>query len=295
MTSEQANNISIKQYLSGLNIRPVKEKTYYGMFFSPLRTETTPSFKVDYRQNLWYDFGSGEGGTMIDLVMKIHRCSFSEAMRKLESSAIPLQPFSFHGKEPSENPIRVQKVLPLTNPALIGYLTKRNINIAIAKQHCSEVYYSTNGKPYFAIGFQNNNGGYELRNEYFKGSISPKDITTIQNGNDTVMLFEGFMDYLSYLSLKNHPNPMVDTVVLNSVANLKKAIPFLELHRTIHTFLDNDESGKKASEEIRRLLPGNELVDQSVFYKNHKDLNDFLRAKNAVKHSTEKPKFKMKR
>ena len=32
-------------------------------------------------------------------------------------------------------------------------------------------------KKHTAIGFQNSAGGYELRNEYFKGSSSPKDIT----------------------------------------------------------------------------------------------------------------------
>ena len=82
MTIEQANNISIKHYLSRLDIFSVKEKEGYGMYLSPFRPDTEPSFKVDYRQNLWYDFGTGEGGTMVDLVMKLHQCTFAEAMQK---------------------------------------------------------------------------------------------------------------------------------------------------------------------------------------------------------------------
>lgn len=37
---------------------------------APLRQDNTPSFKVDYGVNLWCDFGTGEGGSLIDLVMK---------------------------------------------------------------------------------------------------------------------------------------------------------------------------------------------------------------------------------
>jgi len=80
MTSNQANSISIKDYLARMNIHPKKDKSYYGMYLSPFRAEFIPSFKVDYRKNLWYDFGSGEGGTMVDLVMKINSCTFREAM-----------------------------------------------------------------------------------------------------------------------------------------------------------------------------------------------------------------------
>ena len=60
-------------------------------------------------------------------------------------------------------------------------------------------------KPYFAIGFPNMAGGYEVRNRYFKGCVAPKDITHIrQQGGQRCMcyLFEGFMDYLSFLTIR---------------------------------------------------------------------------------------------
>ena len=61
-------NISIRQFLARRGILPKYERNGYGMYLSPLREERTPSFKVDYVQNLWYDFGSGEGGTLRTLV-----------------------------------------------------------------------------------------------------------------------------------------------------------------------------------------------------------------------------------
>jgi hypothetical protein len=95
------------------------------------------------------------------------------------------------------------------------------------------------------------------------------------------MVFEGFIDFLSYLSLKQNQLPTIDTTVLNSVTNLRRAIPFLESPRTIHAFLDNDEAGRKALDSLRESLPGSEVVDQSPFYRNHKDLNDYWREQSA--------------
>ena len=291
MTIEQANSISIKQFLSDLNILSVKEKDHYGMYRSPFRTDTEPSFKVDYRQNLWYDFGSGEGGTMVDLVMKINQCSFAEAMKKLDANP---DSFSFHGKQSSvESNIHITEILPLTNGALLGYLAERKINLDAARRQLCEVHYTVDGKAYFAVGFDNDKGGYELRNKYFKGCISPKYITTINRDTDTCVVFEGFMDYLSYLTLKQHTCPQTDMVILNSVILIDKAMDFLKRHSIIHTCLDNDETGKQALAKIRNEC-GN-VTDQSELYKNHKDLNEFLRAKIDIKNEKNKPKFKMKR
>ncbi len=179
----------------------------------------------------------------------------------------------------------------LKHPALVEYLIGRGIDITAAQQYCREVRYRIGDREYFAIGFRNDAGGWELRNRSFKGSSTPKNITTIRgggalasaSGSDTVMIFEGFIDFLSYLSLKQNPSPTIDTAVLNSVANLRRAIPFLESHRTIHAFLDNDDAGRKTLADLRVLLPAAEVVDQSPFYRNHKDLNDYWRERIANK------------
>ena len=84
MTYKEANNISIKDYLNSFGIQPVTEKGSYGMYRSPLREDNTPSFKVDYNVNLWCDYGTGEGGTLIDLVMKQHGCNAYGAICRLE-------------------------------------------------------------------------------------------------------------------------------------------------------------------------------------------------------------------
>ena len=284
---KNSNYISIQQYLENKGIYPAKDRGYYGLYNSPFREDSSPSFKVDYQQNLWYDFGANEGGSIVDLVMKMEACSLAEALRRLENS------FSFQRNVPTvptskESAIKILDVAPLTHPVLLNYLKARSINTDIAKHYCSEVYYSIAGKNYFAIGFPNDAKGWELRNRDFKGGISPKHITTYNNGSDTVMVFEGFMDFLSYLSLKDNPSPTIDTAVLNSTANLSKAIPFLQSHKTAHAFLDNDDAGRKTLVSLRELLTSSEVVNQSGFYRNHKDLNEYWQDKSMLKNPPKK-------
>ena len=281
MSTTDIHKISIRQYLAENNIHPNKDRGYYGMYHSPFRNETDASFKVDFRQNLWFDFGSNEGGSIIDLVMKLENCSLYEAITRLEQKS---NSFSFHRtKDESEQQrinIRISKVLPLENTALVQYLNERKLNIDTARKHCREIHYTVGDKPYFAVGFENNSGGYELRNKYFKGCTS-KDVTTVDNGADTCLVFEGFLDYLSFLTLKGIKEPQHDVAVLNSVANLQKALDFIASHKGVYAYLDNDEAGRQATQTLKSACES--LSDQSENYRQHKDLNEFLCSRNRGK------------
>lgn len=306
---QRIKQISIRDYLTQRGINPKQQNTRYGLYLSPLREEHSPSFKVDYMQNLWYDFGLGEGGSIIDLVMRMELCDAGEAMQRLERhidgmQTSPLSPSGFSssrlgeaiqncsalapqrrfiGKNPApQRPpsIVVEQVHPLDNPALLAYLTERGIDLAAACAHCSEVHYRVADKFYFAIGFRNDAGGWELRNRYFKGCTS-KAPTTRRGDYPTCLVFEGFMDYLSFLTLKCTPNPPHNIVVLNSVTNLAKAVPFIASHERVYTYLDNDEAGQKVTAELKAACRN--LSDQSVHYRPHNDLNDYLRSRRPVK------------
>ena len=194
--------------------------------------------------------------------------------------------FSFGGQTLSQPSFRQLEVMPLSSPALFSYLRERGINTELAKRECREVHYLTDGKPYFAVGFPNRSGGYEIRNKFFKGCIAPKDITHIRQTEpgETCCLFEGFMDYLSFLTLRQagHPDrPALDgqdCIVLNSVSNLSKALRPLGDYERIHCFLDNDRAGLEALREIQREY-GSHVRDASHVYSGYKDLNDYLNGK----------------
>ena len=183
--------------------------------------------------------------------------------------------------------LRILSDASLWHPALVGYLTSRGIVPSVAAAFCREVRYEVNGRAFFAIGFRNDAGGWELRSARFKGGSSPKHITTIDNRSDTVIAFEGFMDFLAYLSLKYPERLRIDATVLNSVVNLSKAVPYLLQHPMIHAFFDNDEAGRKTTSDLIRLCPRSEVIDQRHFYSGHKDVNDYLIAR--IKGRTQKP------
>lgn len=193
-----------------------------------------------------------------------------------------LYSFRQQASEPSFQHLEVGE---LTHPALLRYLQERGINIALAKAQCKELHFTHNGKPYFAIGFPNVAGGFEVRNRFFKGCVAPKDISHIRQqgeAREKCLVFEGMMDYLSFLTLRkrncsNLPDlDRQDYVILNSTANVSKAIDVLHGYGRIHCMLDNDEAGRKAYRELERKFAGR-IRDFSDNYKGHKDLNDYLR------------------
>ena len=290
MQSNDIKSISIRDYLKNQGIHPVKEYSTYALYKSPFRDEKTASLKVDYKTNLWCDFGSGEGGSIIDLVMKMQQCSFLIARQILQKEN---QSFSFQRENSisnkTEKSLSVTAIQPLENLKLLQFLQNRKINLDLAKAFCKEVHYQINGRNYFALGFPNDTGGYELRNSQFKGCIPPKEITTFDRQTATVHLFEGFMDYLSLLTMQAR-QAEVSAVVLNSVTNLEKAVPLLSKHDKINAFFDNDEAGKLALLKLQKLnLP---VVDISKKYAEFKDVNDYLCGK---KHEIQQRKLKPKR
>ena len=123
-----------------------------------------------------------------------------------------------------------------------------------------------------------------MRNRFFKGCITPKDISHIrQQGEprEKCRVFEGMMDYLSFLTLRMKNCPTMpnldeqDYIILNSVSNVSKAIDALHGYGRIYCLLDNDEAGRKAYWELAKEFDGR-IRDFSYNYSGHKDLNDYL-------------------
>ena len=275
----------IVEYLERKGIKPVRKTPTYALYRSPLREETHPSFKVDTEKNLWIDYGEGRGGSIIDLCMRMEGCTLSEAIRRLGQNAPDNGTYNFLNDFVPNNPqpamavngarrlIEISDTLP---PHLQDYLTKeRCIDLEKAMPFLKCISYEVRGRRYQAIGFANLSAGYELRDDKtFKGTIAPKDITPIFTDRaEPVCIFEGFMDFLSFLSMKeeitNH------CLVMNSVSNVARTIRYLnDLHLThIRAFLDNDEAGRRAVQDF--IKAGFHVEDMNIHYKDFKDLNDF--------------------
>lgn len=278
MTFKEAKQISIVEYLSSMGLAPIRVRGADHWYLSPFRPERDPSFKVNDKLNLWYDHGAGVGGTLIDLGMTLFGCSARDFIEKLAAGYNQYNKNHEQKYEHVTQPkIEVVKVGSIRDRQLLEYVGQRSIPPSLATNYCREVLFEMSNRSHTAIGFPNDAGGYELRNHWFKGSSSPKNVSIINNGRHNLCVTEGFFDMLSIhrvASLKGVARSS-DFLVLNSLSFVQKSIPTLLKYKNVELFLDNDEAGRKA-----KLLLANERVqfkDRSDLYKDFKDVNDYLR------------------
>jgi len=278
---KEIKSIPLAAFLSRLGHEPAARKGTRLWYKSPLRQEQTPSFKVDTAINCWYDFGLGRGGNIIDLAAELYQSTDLCYLMRCIGNSYPVPSVqtvaSSYPQRLSAPSMERIKVVPLQHRALVAYLQERGIPAQIAKANCKEAHYSVNGKSYFAVAFENVSGGWELRNRYFKGCRGRKDISYLPWARDgpsaECAVFEGFIDYLSALTLGIING--ADTIILNSVVNVNKAVPFLRGYKKINCYLDNDTAGRTALAELT-VIYGSAVIDRSTLYSEFNDLNDFL-------------------
>ncbi len=282
MEIEKIKEMPIADFLSRLGFHPIRRRGTALWYHSPYRSDKSPSFKLDTRKGKWYDFGMDEGGDIFTLAGKLIPTTdfIRQAQYITETMNLPMP--EIRGKEyqkmmeDTEPQFSNVEVLPLGHYALRQYLMERAIPFDVASLYCKEIHYDLHGKRYFAIGFPNDKGGYELRNKFFKGCVAPKGTTFIkameQQGSEC-NVFEGFFDFLSAVTL--YGASQKDNLVLNSIIYLRKSTDLLNQYDTVHAYLDNDDAGRKAVQTLKDSL-GEKVIDHVSEYSGIKDLNEFL-------------------
>lgn len=271
--------ISLADFLARLGHEPVQRSGNELWYIAPYRGERTPSFRVNVAKQLWYDFGLGKGGDIFTLAGEfLGSGDFMAQARFIAETA--RMPFVASEKplylpEPSEPAFEGVEAVPLLRSPLTDYLAERGIPYAVASRHCCRLNYGVRGKRYFAVGFPNVAGGYEIRSRYFKGCVPPKDVSLIKpedTASDVCNVFEGFMDFLSAATLGLETG---DCLVLNSVSNVEKAMKHLDGYRRIDCYLDRDEAGRRTLDVLGKRY-GGRACDRSALYDGCKDLNEYL-------------------
>ena len=200
---------------------------------------------------------------------------------------------------------------PFLDPKLIAFAQGRGVGAAMLQRYCEEVYYDMRFLVggiektirHHAIGFPNSDGGWVLR--YIperggdKGKRSTGGYATMFDRNGmlilsddlyasapSVVVFEGFMDFLSFMEDKRPggtPDDM-DVVVLNSVANLDRSLDFILMHGNVLGLLDSDASGTKTTATLAAACKtaGRRFYDRRNLLLGHKDYNDMWQAKLAA-------------
>ena len=249
--------IPLADFLARLGHEPVRRSGNELWYRAPYRNERTPSFRVNVAKQLWYDFGTGKGGDIFTLAGEfIGSNDFMEQVKFIAETANMPMPVPEVSKptflpKRSEPAFEGMETAPLLHSPLTDYLAERGIPYGIASRYCCRLNYRVRGKRYFAVGFP------------VKMESSQADVCSV---------FEGFMDFLSAVTLGLETG---DCLVLNSVANVEKAMRYLDGYGRIDCYLDRDEAGRRTLEMLKGHY-GERVCDRSALYDGCKDLNEYL-------------------
>lgn len=317
MRARDAKAIPLSVLLAALGHEPVRNYRGEWWYCSPLRQEKTASFKLSVDEKAWYDNGLHEGGNIIDFAMRYFQTDVAGALWEIEQCvrsrpAKTIFPLFGETANPAHitvtpsAPMAAQKpsteafdvtIKPLETSTLCNYLrNQRHVDLAVAQKYVQEVWFKMqeNGRWLFALAFPNDSGGYEWRNasdtKIYKRAWGRKDISTIfpASGETTaVMVFEGFMDFLSALTYYQVAAPKLPVIVLNGVVMKDKALAAIRDlgAEKVYLYLDRDEGGLKLTADFQAALADLSVLDKSELYAGFKDFNAFLQKHRHVEHS----------
>ncbi|MCD9853852.1 toprim domain-containing protein [Epilithonimonas sp. JDS] len=282
MNCKQFNSISLEEVLLSLGHLPTKQNEKEAWYLNPFANESQASFKINKSLNYWYLFSEGIGGTNTDFVKKYLNASVNEVLAWVEKqsfSSFQQQSISNQKVENLSKQYEIIEIKNVQHPALLEYLRERKVGNQT--QFLNEIHYRMKDKKYFGIGFKNDSNGYEIRNKYSKICLGKKDVSTIKNGSDSLRVFEGFFDFLSFKSvdvfLEKEP---ADYLILNSVSMISNIKKSLDSYENIELYFDNDEAGNRAVEIIKN--ENQNAEDCRILYSDFKDLNDWMIHKKSI-------------
>jgi hypothetical protein len=276
------DNISIVDLLARLGYEPPKPVGKERKYVSMIRdSDTTPSFSVDEKAGTWFDHGEGKGGNIIDFGLQYWSgLSFPEVLEKIVAVSQAYMPTEHHGFQrkmdiPREPNYGLLEIRDLGHSAvLLNYLESRGIS-TVAEGRTKEVYYYIEDENkirsnFFALGWQNETGSWEIRNANFKGCLGNKAVSFIPNSLRRLAVFEGYFNYLSWLT--DNPFATESVLVLNSLSFIQTGLDKAKPYNDVYLFFDNDPSGERATAAFKQAI--SQAIDCSGIYKGYNDYND---------------------
>jgi len=279
---ELKDQASLVDFLARLGHQPVKKHGKEKMYISILReNDTKPSFSVNDDLGVWFDHGTRKGGNIVDLGLALWgHLSFGEVIEKIQNvchiSLIEKKPSRPRISVKIPNYIVIETKEIGTHPAITAYLKGRQI-FDQAKDTLHEIYYFVQDqkgqrKHFYAAGWKNEKNAWEVRNKYFKGCLGNKAISFIQGHPKKAVVFEGFINYLSWRA--ENVTAEHSVIVLNTIALLAEGIEKAKTFSLLDIYFDRDPSGLAASKEFISALPY--ASDRSEAFDGFNDYNDKL-------------------
>ncbi|AFL68546.1 toprim domain-containing protein [Sulfurospirillum barnesii] len=259
----KADPLPILQALN-LNVIQVNPASYK----LTLRNENHASAFISFKNNRWIfkDFGSGENGTIENIVMLVNRINYKDALTYCLSTLNQHEPIiqnsSTYPNLLQATYVYKSKVIRVSEPlapSILTYLKSRNIiKVPPEFKAIEGVYYNKNNEPkkVFGVGILNDSEGGDIHFLKQVGSLKTmnlgaKDISFFKRENTSkIAIFESKMDYAAaYQSLDFID---VNVLVANSTSNIHKVLKLLQesSYNIITIFQQNDPQGRNFAHEI---------------------------------------------
>ncbi|MCC2598293.1 hypothetical protein [Sphingobacterium sp. FBM7-1] len=278
MTSYKSNTphdepLTIVTLLKALGHEPVltnnDEHQYASVFGN--RTNNKIVLTVNNRLNTWFDSSLGllgKGGNLMDFARTywpdLSTEQIEEKLRSIQRQSAKKDRPLRKRKATKIPHYQIDRTRPLGyNNEITDFLMESGL-WELADLNIQEAYYYVidqkgNRKDFCAAGWQNENGGWEVRAQNYTGCIGPRGMTFISASETALTIFPEYVDYLKRRSDKylhyasvlilNHPDFIS--------ASLKRAYHFQRV------LLYTDETGgdyQSLAEMFKDKLPHTEVI-----------------------------------
>lgn len=293
---EQARQIDLLTYLQ--NCEPHELVRISGNNYT---TRTHDSLKISNGKWMWWSQRIG-GYTALDYLVKVRGVSFLEAVETLLGKAAVTPIITEKPKQEDKPKVLLLPEKSDTSDRITDYLFGRGIDLAVIED-CIQKGLIFESLPYHNlvfVGFDEKQkpkyAAYRSTgNRRILGDCSGSDkhysFRIAESESDTVHLFECAIDLLSYATLAKLSGRDWRKENLVSLAGVYLPKEKIEDSTTpaalvrylaekphiqkIHIHFDNDNTGRKATEALKVILPKeNEVIDEPPPKGN--DYNDFL-------------------
>ena len=291
-SSQVRENISMVRLLKNLGFTPAKRVGSDLFYVSMLDEGDVPySFVVNEDSNLWYDHSFCQGGDAVDFAVLFWKpVTHQDAIIKIQialglpgSEIVNNNDKSRTGAGGKTNTVfQIESINEIgTTDALTNYL-KRQILGEEFSGDLKEVFYSKKGtggetdesmRTYFGVAWQNECGGWEIRNKYFRTVVGHKGVTFIPRSPESLIVFS---DYFSYLTWKGGLNfPQEESVlVLNHHDLIHAGLAIAQKFKWFQLYLDRSQAGFKATRIFCQHFP--RAMDRSTGYPGQLNLHASL-------------------
>jgi len=181
--------------------------------------------------------------------------------------------------------LSLKDIGPIKHPGLQKHLGSKRISLKLGKQYLKELYLfnKKSKKHFYALGFKNEEGGYELCNEVFRGYIDERAISFIRGSNPdikTINVFKDCFDFMSVVACKKEGKLQGDSIVLNSYSLTTQSKPYIQNYgyRVLYSWLPNSKSSQVTRQYLDELCRSEKGLGHTPInsaYKQFRTVNDW--------------------